>query len=90
MIGRYREVPRLNGTLRKPWDSSLLYQNVAKAEFRLEPANLTASNKPSEHNILNMPYRFVVNVQLPYNTKQPQLNRLLSRVPKLPGVGGNP
>lgn len=89
MIGLYREVPRLNGTIRKPWDSSLLYQNAAKAEFRAEPANLTASNKPSEHNILNMPYRFVVNVQLPYNTRQPQLNKLLSRVPVLPGARSN-
>ena len=57
---------------------------TAASEYRRAPQYLNASNKPSEHNISNIPVRIVV-VPLSGQPASRQTRRTISRPIRLPG-----
>lgn len=91
MIGRDREMDLATGALKRPgydaqdkFGAGALYGDaVALSWTNPTPARpfwgiSKVSNKPSEHNIGNMPVRIVV-AQLPAQTRPRNLRNLVSR-----------
>jgi hypothetical protein len=90
MIGRDHNQDRQTGAADEPgyddigaMGAGVLYEPDVKLKFLRAPQNLTASNKPSETNVLNMLPRIVV-AQLAPQTQPRQLKKTVSRRIALP------